>query len=223
MTDEERRAAFEQFAKEELGRRQAEQVEIQQKLREAAMWAQRTQAEINAQPRQQYSVIVAVDEEGAFSKDGKIPWHYPEDFKWFQSQTKGHICVMGRTTYDDITNHLGDKAAESVLPGRRCFVVTSTPLPQNNATAVSSISEVDKYLTPEDAEQGKIVFFIGGERIYREGIAKASTAFVTIVNKNVEGDRHFPTNYLMKHFTVDKVYKHESSPDLRFTIWKRNP
>ncbi len=221
--NEQERANFEQFAREQILKQQAEQADLQGKLRQAQYWAQRTQAEINAVPRQQYSVIVAVDEAGAFSKDGKIPWHYPEDFKWFQAQTKGHICVMGRTTYDDITNHLGDKAAESVLPGRRCFVVTSTPLAKNNATAVTSISEVDKYLTPEDAEQGKIVFFIGGERIYSEGITKANTAFVTIVNKNVEGDRHFPTKYLMKHFTVDKVYKHETSPDLRFTIWKRNP
>lgn len=220
MTDQER-ANFEQFAREELQRRQAEQAEIQRKLQEAARWAQKTQEEINKTPRQQYAVIVAVDEAGAFSKDGKIPWHYPEDFKWFQSQTKGHICVMGRATYDDIVNHLGDKAADSVLPDRRCFVVTSTPLPKNNATAVSSISEVDKHLTFEDADAGRIVFFIGGERIYSEGIAKANVAHVTVVNKNVEGDKHFPTAYLMKHFTMDKVYKTDTSPDLRFTIWKR--
>ncbi len=219
--DEQQRAQFEQFAREEILRRQAEQAELQRRLQEAAHWAQRTQQEINNAPRQQYAVIVAVDDQGAFSKDGNIPWNYPEDFKWFQSQTKGHICVMGRTTYDDINERLGDKASESVLPGRRCFVVTSKPLPRANAIAVASISEVDKHLTFDDADQGRIVFFIGGERIYSEGIAKANTAYVTVVNKTVEGDRFFPTKYLMKHFTMDKMFKNDTSPDLRFTVWKR--
>lgn len=219
--DEQRRAQFEQFAKEELARRQAEQAALQQQLQQAQMWAARTQQAINETPRQQYACIVAVDERGAFSKDGKIPWHYPEDFKWFQNHTKGHICVMGRTTYDDINARLGDKAADSVLPNRRCFVVTSSPLPRNNATAVASISDVDKHLTFDDADQGRIVFFIGGERIYKEGIAKCNTVYTTVVNKDVEGDRQFPVNYVLKHFVQDKLFKIETAPDLRFVIWKR--
>lgn len=223
MTEKEQqeaRAAWERAAQEELLRRQQQHAEIQAALREAAYWAKKTQDEINATPRQRYAAIVAVDERGAFSKDGKIPWHYSEDFKWFQQHTKGHICVMGRATYDDITNHLGDKAADSVLPGRKCFVVTSSPLPRNNATAVASISEVDKHLTFDDADN-KIVFFCGGERIYSEGIAKCNTVLVTIVNKDVDGDRHFPVKYLMKHFTQDKMFKVDTAPDLRFTIWRR--
>lgn len=223
--EQEARAAWNEAAMREMHRRQAEAMAEQQKMqqvrqamdRQAAM----TQQAINETPRQRYACIVAVDERGAFSKDGKIPWSYPEDFKWFQTQTKGHICVMGRTTYDDIINHLGSKSDNSVLPGRKCFVVTSTPLPKNNAIAVASLSEVDKHLSFEDAEQ-RIVFFCGGERIYSEGIAKSDTVIITVVNKDVEGDRHFPVNYVMKHFQMDKMFKSDSAPDLRFTIWKRN-
>lgn len=228
MTEKEQqeaREAWNRAAQEAMMRQHAEAIAAQQRLQrelmEAQRWAQMTQQAINETPRQRYAAIVAVDERGAFSKDGKIPWHYPEDFKWFQQHTKGHICVMGRTTYDDINTRLGDKAAENVLPDRKCFVVTSTPLPRNNAIAVASVSDVDKHLTPEDAEQ-RIVFFCGGERLYSEGIAKCNTAFVTIVNKDVEGDRHFPVNYLLKHFQSEKVFKNETAPDLRFTIWKRN-
>lgn len=182
-------------------------------------WRARIQGEINAVPRQQYTCIVAVDQMGAFSKDGKIPWSYPDDFKWFQAKTQGGICVMGRTTYEDITNHLGDKAAKSVLPGRRCFVVTSTPLEKDNATAIPSIGALDKILTPDDV--GTTVFFCGGEQIYREGIAKCQTLIITVVNKDVEGDRHFPVNYAQEHFTLSQVFKNDPNPDLRFTIWKR--
>jgi dihydrofolate reductase len=219
---EEIRRMWERKMQEEMHRRQQEQNELQRQVARAAYWAQKTQQEINNTKRQKYAAIVAVDERGGFSKNGQIPWHYPEDFKWFQTQTKGHICVMGRTTYDDINKRLGEKAAESVLPGRRCFVVTSSPLPRENAIAVASISDVDKHLTFEDADNDRIVFFCGGERIYREGIAKCNTVYVTVVNKDVDADKFFPTSYLTKHFTQDKMFKADSAPDLRFTIWKRN-
>lgn len=188
-------------------------------LRQQEFWRNKIQTEINELPRQQFTCIVAVDEMGAFSKDGKIPWNYPDDFKWFQAKTKGGICVMGRTTYDDIDEMLGEKAAVSVLPNRRCFVVTSTPLEKTNATAIASIGALDKILTPDDVNTS--VFFCGGERIYSEGIAKSQTLMITVVNKDVGGDRHFPVNYVLEHFNLAQVFKSETSPDLRFTIWKR--
>lgn len=232
MTDHQRQV-FEEFTRDmDPAQKEAVRVELESRLREREKWreierqaiaAQRqaamTQHLINTRKRQQYAVIVAVDERGGFSKDGQIPWHYPEDFKWFQQHTSGHICVMGRTTYDDINKRLGDKAAVSVLPNRKCFVVTSSPLPRDNAIAVPNIGAVDKHLTEEDID--KVVFFIGGERIYREGIAKADMAFITIVNKDVEADRFFPVNYILKHFEQDKVFKVDAVPELRFVTFRR--
>jgi dihydrofolate reductase len=232
MSDHQKRA-FEEFTTG-MPPEQKEQVRVELEARlkhraeqrvheieamKAAHFAQLTQHEINTAPRRQYAAIVAVDEKGGFSKDGEIPWNYPEDFKWFQQTTSNQICVMGRATYDDINKRLGDKAQSSVLPNRRCFVVTSSPLPRDNATAVTSIGEVDKYIIDEDIS--KMVFFIGGERIYREGIAKADTAYITVVNKDVEADLFFPVNYVLKHFNMDKMFKAESAPDLRFTVWRR--
>jgi dihydrofolate reductase len=48
------------------------------------------------------NIIVAVDDAGGFGKDGKIPWHFPEDFKRFKEITKDSVCVMGRNTYEDM-------------------------------------------------------------------------------------------------------------------------
>lgn len=214
------RQQFEEMLKKEMHTRQREALIERLINTHRVYWYTRMQQEMADAPRQKYSCIVAVDDHGAFSKDGKIPWNYPDDFKWFQTRTKGHICVMGRATYDDIVNHLGSKADVSVLPGRKCFVVTSSPLPKANATAVKSIAEVDKYLTPDDAET-KTVFFCGGESIYREGIAKCDEVVITAVNKHVNGDRHFPTTYVQKYFEMAQVFKHANCPDLRFTVWKR--
>ena len=218
MTNEERQRLYEQYKEQQA---QAEQAMIERHQLELLIRkrAAETQNILDTQPRQQYAAIVAVDLLGGFSAAGKIPWHYPADFKWFQARTKGHICVMGRVTYDDINQRLGDKAAESVLPGRKCFVVTSTPLPRENATAVASIGAIDKLLTEEDIT--RTVFFIGGESIYREGIAKCNAVYVTVVNKDAECDRFFPTEYLMKHFDVEKTLTHPSDNELSFMVWKR--
>lgn len=215
MTQEEMQRAFAEYQQ-----RMAEaQMQAVRDQAQAAYWAERSQSEINNRERRKYACIVAVDEKGAFSKDGQIPWHYPEDFKWFQSKTKGHICVMGRTTYDDINARLGEKAAVSVLPDRKVFVVTSSPLPRDNAIAVDCIGAIDILI--EDDDINKIVFFCGGERIYSEGIAKSDELYITLVNKFIDGDRFFPTKYTMTNFDSVQVFKHDNQEDLRFTTWKR--
>lgn len=145
------------------------------------------------------AAIVAIDLMGGFSKDGKIPWNHSEDFKWFQNHTKDNICVMGRTTYDDINSKLGDRAIQSVLPDRECYVVTSSPLPRQNATRLSSISSLTKYHDEDNAH--KTVFFIGGERIYEECMPLVDEVYVTILNTVVDGcDKFFPTTYVAEHF-----------------------
>lgn len=168
-----------------------------------------------------HNIIVAVDLEGGFSKGGKIPWNEPDDLKWFKTTTVGHVCVMGRKTYEDINERMGDRGESQVLPGRQSFVVTSSPLPRNNATVISSLSDVDKYVTLDEINKGKKIFFIGGERIYREAIAKADTVYVTVVNAEVDADLFFPTKYLQTHFRLISAKKHPDAPNLRFTTWVR--
>src|SRR5678816_1962613 len=43
--------------------------------------------------------IVAVDRQDAIGKDGKLPWHYSSDMKFFRETTTGHAVVMGRRTW----------------------------------------------------------------------------------------------------------------------------
>lgn len=44
--------------------------------------------------------IVAMDEDRVIGKDGKMPWHYPEDLKRFKELTQWQICLMWRKTYE---------------------------------------------------------------------------------------------------------------------------
>ncbi|MBK9153911.1 MAG: dihydrofolate reductase [Chloracidobacterium sp.] len=46
--------------------------------------------------------IVAVAENLAIGKGGKLPWHYPADLKFFKQTTTGNAVVMGMNTWRSI-------------------------------------------------------------------------------------------------------------------------
>ncbi|MGI8966039.1 MAG: dihydrofolate reductase, partial [Limisphaerales bacterium] len=59
---------------------------------------------------------------------GKIPWHLPEDFKWFKKMTTGQIIVMGRKTFESIGQ---------LLPNRTTFILTRTHFQFAGAQTIS--------------------------------------------------------------------------------------
>lgn len=171
---------------------------------------------VDSAPRQRYAVIAAVDIKGGFSKEGQIPWYYSEDFQWFKQITSGEednksICAMGRKTYEDINTRLGQKAIKSVLPNRRCFVLSNTLTELPNATVVKSIREVEFH----NDNPTNTIFIIGGNKLFTEGVALAHDIFLTVINKDFDCDKHFPMSYLFKHFAPHKVFESDHK-DLRF-------
>lgn len=210
----------EEFQKlqEEAMRQQQESQMIIQRAQQQALERQRL---LDNAPRIQYTVIAAVDKDGGVGKDNQLPWNYSEDLTWFKQQTTGGICVMGRTTYEDICKRLGDKAAESVLPNRKCLVVSSTLNQEDirNAIVIRSLNDISMQFDDEDF--GKQVFLIGGEQIFLAGLSMADRVLLTVINHTYDCDRFFPTNLLMKKFTVNKVMKTDTTDDLRFVEYLR--
>ena len=48
------------------------------------------------------NMIVAHDTNRAIGKDGTIPWHIPDDLKFFKTMTVGKTVVMGRKTFESM-------------------------------------------------------------------------------------------------------------------------
>ena len=108
-----------------------------------------------------------------------IPWHLPEDFKWFKKMTTGQVVVMGRKTWDSLP--------KKPLPERTNIVVTRQPgWKAEGAVAASSF---DGALVK--AAQAAEVMVIGGAEIYRAALAKAQRIELTEVHRPFEGDAHF--------------------------------
>jgi dihydrofolate reductase len=125
------------------------------------------------------SAIVATDERGGIGKDGRLPWHLPNDLKRFKALTMGKPIVMGRRTFDSIGR---------ALPGRQNVVVSRRPdLVIDGCTVVASF---DAAL--EAAAEAAEVCVIGGAEIYRLALPVTGLVHVTKVHAVVDADTFFP-------------------------------
>lgn len=130
---------------------------------------------------------------------GTIPWHLPEDFKFFKATTMGHAILMGRKTYESIGKP---------LPGRENIVLSRT-MPETQGITV--IRSLDELKVPNDERD---LFVIGGEEIYRLLLPKVQELYVTKVPRVIEGDTRFP-EFEAEFDSGTKVLE---SAD--FSVWK---
>lgn len=108
---------------------------------------------------------------------GAIPWHLPEDFKWFKRTTMGGILVMGRKTYESIGRP---------LPGRETCVLSRTSGSIEGVSHISKLSDLDQL--PSE----KTIWIAGGSEIYTQLLPRCSELFLTRVHRNCDGDARFP-------------------------------
>ena len=51
---------------------------------------------------QYLTIIVAIDENNAIGVGGNLPWHLPQDLKFFKNTTWAMPVIMGRKTFESI-------------------------------------------------------------------------------------------------------------------------
>jgi len=121
--------------------------------------------------------IAAMSLNRVIGKDGKIPWHIPEDFKWFKKATSGSAVLMGRKTYESLGRP---------LPNRRNLVVTRSPVAAEGIEVIADLQAFDP-----DKVQGD-VWVIGGAEIYRQLLPQCEELYLSVIPREVEGDTFFP-------------------------------
>lgn len=119
------------------------------------------------------TIIVAYNEKGVIGNNmGKVPWHIPDDLKFFKETTKGGICIMGRKTWESLPSKY------KPLSGRTNVIVTRTevtvPTHRNvmyepsRIYVCSCLEEALNLFILGDEE----VFITGGGEIYRYALKK---------------------------------------------------
>jgi dihydrofolate reductase len=124
-----------------------------------------------------FKAIAAMSLNRVIGAGNKIPWHLPEDFKWFKKMTTGHVIVMGRKTFESIGKP---------LPNRETIVLSRSQFHYPGVRTISDSNQID--LTQETRE----VFICGGAEIYQQALPLCSDLYLTLVKKEVAGDKFFP-------------------------------
>ena len=137
--------------------------------------------------------IVAVAENLAIGKGGKLPWHYPADLKHFKQTTTGHAIVMGSNTWRSIGKPLSNRL--NIVLSRRAQLDSDNNLIflRNEAEA----ADLAKFLKGD-------LYVIGGAHIYKAFAPLIDSWLVTEIPEKVENaDVFMPANYLELFHVVD--------------------
>lgn len=158
------------------------------------------------------SFIWAMDKNKVIGNENKLPWHLPEDLKFFKTSTMGHPIAMGRKTFESIGKP---------LPGRENIIITRNPnYTREGCTVLHSIEEFVKY----SSEKGEECFVIGGAEIFKEMFPYADKLYITFIDDEFLGDTFFPEFDLedWNLLSSEKGPKNEKNPyDYEFRIYMK--
>ena len=160
-----------------------------------------------------FKAIAAMSENRVIGQGNKIPWHLPEDFKWFRKMTTGNIAVIGRKTFEGLPKP---------LPNRKKLILTRHPrsLVKSHPEIFGNYREwrggdhlkrpYQLYFTKIDGDQNEDIwvfssidmirpeefandiYICGGAQIYEQTLPRCSDLYLTLVKRRVEGDAFFP-------------------------------
>lgn len=124
-------------------------------------------------------LVVARARNGVIGRGNALPWHLPEDLKYFKRLTMGSPILMGRRTWDSIGRP---------LPGRENLVLTTrADFSPPGATVVHSLDEAIAAVAGVPALR-----VIGGAEVYATCLPLATVIHLTEVDAEIEGDVYFP-------------------------------
>jgi dihydrofolate reductase len=129
--------------------------------------------------------IVAISKNYAIGKDGKLPWHYSADLKFFKETTTANAIVMGSKTWRSIGKPLPNRL--NIVLTRRSIELPSEVMKVNS---VDEVVELSRRLT-------KDIFIIGGAKVFESFASRIEKWIVTFVPEIVDGaDTFMPENFL---------------------------
>ena len=131
------------------------------------------------------AIIVAVAHKGVIGRDNRMPWHLPNDLKYFKRLTLGKPVIMGRKTFESIGKPLPGRA-NIVITRQQGWCADGVEAVHNLDDAIS-LAEV---LTHSNGADEAMI--IGGAQLYNESLIRANRLYLTEVAGDFDGDTYFP-------------------------------
>jgi dihydrofolate reductase len=160
-----------------------------------------------------FQAIVAMSQNRVIGAGNKIPWHLPEDFRWFKQKTSGHVVIMGRKTFESLGKPLPNRINIVLTrhPGRlrkdfpelfgaarigRGKLEVPLPfqfqLPKISGAKATDLRLIKNFLKLSPTASPLDFFICGGAQVYAQALPLCSDLYLTLVKREVEGDAFFP-------------------------------
>ncbi|MFT4811864.1 MAG: dihydrofolate reductase [Marinoscillum sp.] len=168
------------------------------------------------------ALIVAMSENQTIGTDNTLPWHLPNDLKYFKQVTMAKPIIMGRKTYESIGRP---------LPGRTNIVITrQSDYQAEGIVVVNSLQQaLDKAEDISFVAGHEEVMVIGGAEIYQQALLQVDRLYITHVHAEIAGDAFFPTvdwndwqECKREEHAADPVGDEQKNPyDYSFVVYDR--
>jgi dihydrofolate reductase len=182
--------------------------------------------------------IAAMSRNRVIGKGGGIPWRIPEEHRWFRRTTMNGVVIMGRRTFESLPGP---------LDGRVNVVLTRDParfLEEEQRRgrlrgavvggAAQGASDLVQLTLPGSGAEVRLArsldalaragqlrepaWLCGGAQVYEELLPDCAELFLSVVDREVEGDAFFPR---FEHlFDLDTTV-HEAA-EFRVLHYRRN-
>jgi len=152
--------------------------------------------------------IVAISKNFAIGKDGKLPWHYSADLKFFKRTTTGHVVVMGWNTW---------KSIGKPLPNRVNVVLSRNGKFDGDTDAKLARSKSEVIELADDL--GANFYVIGGSQTFDTFADKIQRWYVTEIPVEIEGADTFMPRDFLDGFTLRETIVLEDG--LRVKVFER--
>jgi len=156
------------------------------------------------------ALIVAAAENNAIGTHNELPWHLPEDLKFFKRTTLGKPVLMGRKTY---------KSLGKPLPGRLNIVIsrnTDLKVPEG-VLLYSNLNDAIERIEQENCDEA---FVIGGGQIFAEALPEIERMYITRVHTTIPHADAFFTTVDHSHWKLvwEEPHKADDKHNYDFTF-----
>ncbi|MGA0805337.1 MAG: dihydrofolate reductase [Pseudohongiellaceae bacterium] len=132
------------------------------------------------------ALIVALARNHVIGKYNTMPWHLPEDLRYFKRVTVGKPVIMGRNTYESIGKPLVQRP-NIIVSRNSSYTVEGATVVHSLDAALALGADLLR-----DAGADAELMVIGGAQIYAQALPRADRLYLTEVHAEPAGDASFP-------------------------------
>ncbi len=125
-------------------------------------------------------MIAAMTNNRVIGFENDMPWHLPDDLKFFKANTLGKPVIMGRKTFESIGSRPLPNRPNLVISRNAELSIPDVQVFKSVESALKTLQDVDE------------VIIMGGGQLYQQMLPQADKLYLTLIDADLEGDTLFP-------------------------------